>query len=589
MLYPIESESREVKDLSGLWNFKVDKEDEGLYNKWYMDRLKESIVMPVPASYNDITTDASIRDHIGNVWYERTFFVPDSWRDKLLMIRVGSAAHHAILWINSIEAVRHRGGFLPFEADISDMVKYGEENRVTVCVNNVLDWTCLPTGEIKTYNDEKHPAGYKVQETYFDFYNYSGIHRPVKLYTTPKTYIEDIKVTTDICGVDGVVKYDVVVKGENISVLLCLSDETGSIVAEGTGSSGSLMVSNAKLWQPGKPYLYTLSVKLTDTSGKVVDVYRLPFGIRTVKVEGSKFFINGVPFYFKGFGKHEDSDIRGKGLDEVLNVRDFNLLKWIGANSFRTSHYPYSEEIINLADQEGIVLIDEAPAVGMCLWNDDEKIFAEDRINANTLDHHLQTIREMIARDKNHPSVVMWSVANEAATNEEAALPYFTSVVNELRKLDPSRPVTIVHTVDAARDKVSQLFDVICINRYFGWYIDHGVTDFIEKQMDSELLAWHKKYPKPIIVTEFGADTVAGFHQIPPVAFTEDFQCEFLEQYFKSFDKFDFVIGEHIWAFADFATKQGLTRVIGNKKGVFTRQRQPKAAAYLLKARWTKI
>ena len=102
------------------------------------------------------------------------------------------------------------------------------------------------------------------------------------------------------------------------------------------------------------------------------------------------------------------------------------------------------------------------------------------------------------------------------------------------------------------------------------------------------MLEWYEKYHKPIIMTEYGADTIAGLHKMPPVAFSEEFQCAFLNEFHKVFDQLDFMIGEHVWAFADFQTKQGLTRVDGNKKGVFTRNRQPKMAAYLLKERWTK-
>ena len=118
---------------------------------------------------------------------------------------------------------------------------------------------------------------------------------------------------------------------------------------------------------------------------KLIDCYKLPIGIRTIKVTDKQFLINGKPFYFKGFGKHEDSEIRGKGYDEVIVIKDFNLLKWIGANSFRTSHYPYAEEILYLADREGIVIIDEVPAVGLNMWNKKEKIFTKRRAGKNYL------------------------------------------------------------------------------------------------------------------------------------------------------------------------------------------------------------
>ena len=125
------------------------------------------------------------------------------------------------------------------------------------------------------------------------------------------------------------------------------------------------------------------------------DFYEETFGIRSIEVGEKDFRINGESFYFRGFGKHEDSDMHGKGLDEALNIRDFNLLKWIGANSFRTSHYPYSEELMMLADREGFVLIDEVPAVGMCFWGEKE-VFGSKRVNEKTLAHHQDMLRDCL-------------------------------------------------------------------------------------------------------------------------------------------------------------------------------------------------
>lgn len=230
------------------------------------------------------------------------------------------------------------------------------------------------------------------------------------------------------------------------------------------------------------------------------DIYRMEIGIRTVRVEGKQFLINEKPFYFKGFGKHEDSDIRGKGLDQVINIKDFNLLKWIGANSFRTSHYPYSEEILFLADQYGIAVIEEAPAVGLNLWNRNEKVFTEGRVDGKTLEHHLEIMRELIARDKNHPSVIMWSVANEAATYEDGAEEYFRRVIEETRRLDPTRPITIVENTKASETKVSKYVDVICVNRYYSWYTDSGDLSVIEYQLERDLREWYELYRKPIIL-----------------------------------------------------------------------------------------
>ncbi len=590
MLYPVENKVREVKNLSGIWNFKMDYDNVGIQEQWQKVPLKDTIPMAVPSSYNDLFTEEREKEHVGYVWYEKSFVIPDSWNGKRIVLRFGSATHHATVWVDGTEVVKHKGGFLPFEADITEMIEKSslEEHRVTVALSNILDWTCIPCGEIIHKEGPGYPEGFHYQETYFDFYNYSGLHRPVKLYTTPKKYIEDIVIKTEIKENEAVVKA-LITSTDEIRVVKVV-DEAGNIVSEKAVEKYlndenkwyvETEMKEPHLWNPGAAYLYQLKVEGEN------DTYAEQFGLRTIEVTDKAFLINGKEFYFQGFGKHEDSDVHGKGMDEALNIRDFNLLKWMGANSFRTSHYPYSEELMMLADREGFVVIDEVPAVGMCFW-DGNSVFAGNRVNDDTLAHHKDMLADMYNRDKNHPCVMMWSVANEAATHEEGAVPYFKEVIETMRSLDDTRPVTMVHTTGPDGDKVSQWLDVICVNRYYAWYTDHSHLEVIGLQLENEMNKWYNKYHKPIIMSEYGADTIAGYHKIPAVAFTEEFQCMYMNEFHKIFDKLEFMIGEHPWAFADFQTKQGLNRVDGNKKGIFTRNRQPKMSAYMLKERWSK-
>lgn len=583
MLYPRDSESRDVKELNGIWRFKLDVASQGRGNKWFAAPLDETIPMAVPASYNDQTQDIRIRDHVGDVWYERDFFVPAEWLGKRVVLRFGAVCHKAVVWVNGREVMSNKGAYLPFETDVSDAVKYGASNRVTVVVDNILDWTTLPPGTIK---EEKTIACGKIQEYQHDFFNYAGIHRPVRLYCTPRAYISDVTVVTDIRRTDGIVRYAVEMTGGKREVKVSLADETGKTVASATGAESELTIKKARLWEPGNAYLCTLCVE-TVSKGKAEDIYRLPVGIRTIKIEGAKFLINGKPFYFKGFGKHEDMDIKGKGLDETMIVKDFNLLRWMGANSFRTSHYPYSEELMNLAAREGFVIIDESSAVGLYMFKGKQDVFTQDRVNI-LLEHHLQVMRELVARDKNHPCVVMWSVANESASQEKSFEEYFRQVFAITRELDPQkRPVTMAFHTWFDNDCATKFADVICLNRYWSWYGDTGNLEVIEPKASREIAKWFEHHPKPLMLTEYGADTIAGMHSDPPVVFTEEYQCEMIRRVNNVLDRLDLVIGEHLWNFADFMTKQGITRIIGNRKGILTRQRQPKMIAHMLKRRWT--
>ncbi|XP_072272210.1 beta-glucuronidase isoform X1 [Pyxicephalus adspersus] len=603
MLYPRETPTRELKELNGVWSFRADTSpgrDEGFAKQWYKSPLRTTgpvIDMPVPASYNDITQDITLRDFIGWVWYEKEVWLPSRWLEdqdsSRVVLRVGSAHYFSIVWVNGVQVTQHEGGHLPYEANITKLLKgsMGLPCRITIAVNNTLTFDTLPPGSIQFMDDTtRYPKGYFVQNIEFDFFNFAGIHRPVVLYTTPSVYIDDIVVTTDIIADMGLVNYDVVVSGsEYYSVAVTLRTQEGQEVATGLGAVGQLKVPNANLWwpylmseQPG--YLYTLEVKMkADTeSGQSEDFYALPVGIRTVQVSGQQFLINGKPFYFHGVNKHEDYDIRGKGLDWPTVLKDFNLLKWLGANSFRTSHYPYAEEIMDLCDKYGIVVIDESPGVG---------IRYAASFGNRSLEHHLTVMEELVRRDKNHPSVVMWSVANEPSSELKEAGYYFKTVISHTKQLDHTRPVTYVTNARFDKDQGAPYVDVICVNSYFSWYHDPGHLDVIQIQLNTQFDKWHEMYQKPIIQSEYGADTIPGFHSDPPIMFSEEYQEMVLRNYHSVFDqkRKAFVIGELIWNFADFMTAQGVTRVIGNKKGIFTRQRQPKTAAFILRDRYWKL
>src|SRR5699024_8890291 len=176
-----------------------------------------------------------------------------------------------------------------------------------------------------------------------------------------------------------------------------------------------------------------------------------------------------------------------------------------------------------------------------------------------------------------HPSVISWAIANEPASHQKGAGEYFKPLIELTKELDfQKRPVVIPNIVNATPelDEVSEMVDILCINRYYGWYIDHGDLETAIPKLTEELEKWHEKYPdKPIMFSEFGVDTISGLHSIYADPYTEEFQIEFYRETFKVLDQFDYVIGEHLWNFADFATATNIRRVDGKNKGVLTRDR----------------
>ena len=591
MLRPQDTSTRERKSLNGLWHFALDQAGEGRSGRWFADRLPGAREMAVPASFNDIAADAAVRDFFGDIWYQRTVWVPRGWQERRIVLHFESATHRATVWVNDREVVSHEGGYTPFEADITEHVSPGEEVRITACVNNTLNFQSIPPGVI----EDTH-AG-RRQRYWHDFFNYAGIHRTVWLYSTDPAHVTDLTIVTDLDGDTGVIDYTSQAAGaDDAETRVVLRDAAGVEVATHTGSGGTLHVPDVHRWVPGDGYLYDLEIQLIKAD-TVVDSYVQSVGVRTVTVDGIRFLINGEPFSFTGFGKHEDLPVIGKGHSDAFLLHDFELLRWIGANSFRTSHYPYSEDVLDYADRQGMVVIDETAAVGLNMGlgggifgGQGYKTFSPETVNDETQEVHAQAIRELIARDKNHPSVVLWSIANEPESETAEAEDYFRPLFDVARQADPTRPVGFVNVMLAPHGKcrVSQFGDVLMLNRYYGWYVQTGDLEAAELAWEEELTAWAAE-GKPIIITEYGADTYPGLHSV--VAgnpWSEEYQVEYLDMNHRVFDRIDAVVGEQVWNFADFTTTSGIMRVGGNKKGVFTRDRQPKAAAHALRRRWRK-
>ncbi|MFF0156001.1 beta-glucuronidase [Streptomyces sp. NPDC005263] len=595
MLSPRTSPTRDIVGLDGLWRFALDSRAGA--TPW-TSRLASPLEVPVPASYNDLFVDPEIRDHVGVVWYQREVRVPRGWAGERVVLRFGSVTHAAQVYVDDQLVAEHTGGYTPFDVELTHIVQPGGEFRLTVGVDNRLTNETLPPGTLTT-----GPDGRQRQSYLHDFYNYAGIARSVRLCSTPLTFVEDVTVVTERDGGAGsIVDYRVEMAGEAVdstAVLVHVVDEAGRAVAAAEGPEGVLRIADVTLWQPGAAYLYDLVVELVteDRTGarEVVDSYTQPFGVRTVEVRGTEFLINGEPFYFTGFGKHEDTPVRGKGHDDAYLVHDFQLLEWTGANSFRTSHYPYAEEVLDFADRHGIVVIDETAAVGLNLGvmggltgQAPTPTFAPENFGGVTRDVHATHLRELIERDKNHPSVVMWSLANEPASNEDGAREYFEPLVELARKLDPTRPLTYsaVMFATSQNDQIGDLFDVLSINRYYGWYLFTGDLATAEQALEQDLRGWATRFGKPLLMSEYGADTQPGLHSVWDTPWSEEYQSELLAMYHRVFDRLPEFVGEHVWNFADFQTSAGIHRVDGNKKGVFTRDRKPKTAAYALRSRW---
>lgn len=588
LLYPHESATRSTKSLAATWRFKTDPGDVGEAQAWQTG-LKDSRLIPVPSSWNDIFDD--VRNYVGSAWYETDFRIDKGWAGQRIHLRFGSVNYTAKVWLNGKQVGGHVGGHLPFALDVTDAVNLEGDNVLTVLVENKIKLDRVPATPDRSV---VHMHTVHFPQTAYDFFPYAGIHRPVLLFTTPDVHLHDVTVKTTL---DGKVSIDLEASAPWLGkATVTISDDKRSEKASValTGGKGSTVVSlkSPRPWSPEDPHLYTLTIRLENGAGS--DEYALKVGVRTIEAKGDHLLLNGKPVFLRGFGKHEDFPIHGRGLDVPSIIRDFELLKWIGGNSFRTSHYPYSEEAMMLADEYGLLVIDETPAVSLVFMDPPD-------IQKARFDQLKQDIIDLVRRDKNHPCVIMWSLANEPLVKpfhttdpeppggNETGLKFFSPLFDLTRQLDNTRPVTIVSVQGGSTDWQA-LGDVICTNSYLGWYALSGQLDLAEAALKKEIAGLHARHPgKPIMYTEFGADAVAGMHAHPPEMWTEEYQADMVEMYIRVLETFPYIFGTHPWAFADFRTSQSIMRIGAlNHKGVFTRDRRPKLAAHRTKALWSK-
>ena len=284
MLYPEQTATRTLEDLSGMWKFKAETEEVDP-NK----PLTDTIWMAVPASFNEQTMDKKLRQRDGYFWYETSFNVPQDQLKKRNVLHFGSVSQSCTVYLNGQEVMQHVGGFTPFEADVSHHLRAGK-NDLKVRVSNLLDHTTLPAADLIQKD------GQSKVSLRFDFFNFAGIHRRVRLYTTNRTFIDHIAVNYTVEGAKTNVQPDINVVGNYDHARLTVLDEDGQAVAHADSLTAQLTIANTHRWQPLNAYLYNLKVEVFNGDDQLLDSYSQEFGVRTIEVKDHHFLINGKPF-----------------------------------------------------------------------------------------------------------------------------------------------------------------------------------------------------------------------------------------------------------------------------------------------------
>jgi beta-glucuronidase len=580
MIRPQNTPWRCAIPLDGLWSCRADPQDCGAELGW-ANGFSDGLPIAIPGSWNEQLAEAGLMNFVGAVWLQRRVLIPPHAAGRAVELHFGSADYCAEVFWNGAPVGRSGPAKLPFTVDLGAGPRPGETGLLVVRVDNRLP-EHGPTQRVtrEDYQHEGRPKDEYWPAVRFDFFPFGGLNRPVHLCLLPKARLEAMEIRTGWSEAGGWLS---VQAQANAALRWRVRLEGEALAGEfASGARAEFTLPGAQPWSPRSPRLYDLAIELLDADGAVCDRVERRIGFRSVAIEGLRLLLNGEPVTLQGFGKHEDSPIAGAGVNLAYLVKDFQLLSWVGANSVRTSHYPYDESFLDLADETGLLVIPEVFSINLDFR----------RAGPQELQAHQEAVAALIARDGWRASVIAWSLANEPGylgerEYAEASRPYWQALFAAARAADPTRPLTGANVQYAGLDDpLFEESDFLSINRYFGWYTEPGQLDRAGARLRETLDILSARHGKPVFVSEFGADAVAGLHATTDQMWTEEYQADFIAKYWEVMTRHPACIGGHVWNFADFRTAQHGRRVVFNHKGVFTRTRDPKRAAFVLRQLW---
>ncbi|MEW5945394.1 MAG: glycoside hydrolase family 2 TIM barrel-domain containing protein [bacterium] len=581
--------SYERVTLDGEWFFAPDPEDRGVRDGWYAPGrgFEGWRRQDVPGTWNAAFEDLFRYEGAG--WYAREFETPSGLEGKWARLAVRGAFLESRVWFNGREAGSHSGGYTPAYYEIGGWVP-GGMNRVVLRVDNRITEATVPSATTSHGGDH-------------GWYPWGGLHRGVYVEIVPEVYIfkADIRTEPEVEGGAARVSAYLGVQNRGERDAECeLSGEitaaagrTAAVfpaygfVAPGGGKLVFLeldaALEEARLWEAGgSGRLYTLRLWLSSCGAESRAAYT--FGIREFEIRGEEIYLNGRRHFLRGMNRHEDAPVTGQTQTLERMEGDVALLKELGVNHVRPGHYPCDARFLDLLDAAGITVVEEIPA-----YQTPGALMSDPRV-AEKAERQLI---EMIERDRNHPSVIGWSLANEVHTFEPAARGFIEGLHETAKRWDPGRFTTTEIAVMpyGAPDHVSDVVDVVSLNEYFGWY--YGTIDALGGFLDR----YHRRFAgKPFIISEFGAGTVLGRHvekvkREPHTdhSYSEEFQEEFYRRQFGIILGKPYVAGTMPWVFADFHMEW--TPTTGsphpakwmNLKGLVTLEREKKKAFYAVK------
>lgn len=539
---------RKQVELDGLWDFTPMKQGDEL-PKEYHYRL------PVPGCWEMHPDFLSYR---GKGAYRKTIHV--SQKTALQLVFKG-VSHTGDVYLDGKHIAHHYNAFTPFYAVIPE-VEAGEHEIVVMVDNSFSEKSALHIPN--------------------DYYTYGGITRPAAFEEISDIFIERIQFTPIMDGGSWKAQIDIFVKNvsstekevELKGTLGSHSLDFGNVqVAAGADNkvSKTFLFADVKPWSHQDPQLYSLETLLyIKGEQEPVDDYIERVGFRIVKVEGRKLLVNGEEVFVQGFNRHEDHPFGGCAIPFELMVKDMDIMQDLGVNALRTCHYPNDERFLDLCDERGIMVWEENHARGLGLERMQNPNFEKQCEDCN---------REMVQNHYNHPSIIIWGILNECASHTEDGRRMYKAQFEQIRAMDSSRPLTFA-TCQHFTDICLDLVDIVSINIYHRWYQDEDALEAYEKEL--EWIESTEGKGKPIIVSEFGGGAIYGYREPSRPKWSEERQCDIMEDTLSVYLNRDEIIGTFIWQFCDcrvteeeWALKRPRTK---NNKGIVDEYRRPKLA-----------
>ncbi|MBP5377879.1 MAG: beta galactosidase jelly roll domain-containing protein [Bacteroidaceae bacterium] len=557
----------EGTSLAGDWHYIVDVQEEGYYDyrmkptPWgfflnakpqHPEDLIEydfdkSPTMRIPGDWN--TQDPRLFFYEGTVWF-KTSFLAVPMTDYRTLLYFGAVNYDCRVWLNGKEVGHHVGGFTPFNFDVSNLLREGE-NTLIVKVDNKRHASAVPT-------------------QIFDWWNYGGITRDVRLVKLTPVYLQDYSLSLTPGNTKSLTfsaSLNSFEPDHNVTLEIPELKVKKTVKTDAEGKVSFTVKAKPQLWSPENPKLYRVQISLDNST------YGDEIGFRTIATRDKQILLNGKPIFLKGISIHDEKPNGGGRTNSVEDAR--TLLTWakeLGCNFVRLAHYPHNEDMVREAERMGILVWSEIP----CYWTIDWTNPVTYRVAQNQL-------TDMILRDHNRANVIIWSIANETPHSPERDQ-FLGNLARYARTLDSSRLISMAMEVTSASnylnrlsDNMNQYVDVVSFNQYIGWYRDVN---------DAPKMRWEIPYNKPVIVSEFGGGAKYGYHGPKNQRWTEEFQENLYIENLAMLDKIEGLSGTTPWILKDFRSPRRVLPGIQdyyNMKGLMSDKGEKKRAFYVLK------